>query len=161
PGRGSRPRRGLPSFPAAAGPPACALNAGGYPSCSSPFAFPSTQDSTNHAYIKSTDPAGNVGTATCTWNIDTVAPTVALALPDYSGCPSTAYISWTVTEATSGIASCSCSYPGAGTFPCTNQTSYAATIPASGSSLFQITGTGNAGNTSIVKRDTVTILSCP
>lgn len=157
----STTRAGSVSFTVSDGTPTCKLNGASYVACSSPWSFTSTTDGTNTVTVHSTDGAGNVGAAAYSWTIDTVAPTVTLAAVDYSGCPSTAYISWSDSDATTGIASCTCGYTGVTAFDCTTQTSYAATIPLSGSKTFTIRCTDGAGNMSVLKSATVNMAACP
>jgi hypothetical protein len=158
----STTRAGSVYFTVSDGAPTCKVDSGSYVACSSPFTFTAPADGTNTVSVQSTDTAGNVGgTTPYSWVIDTVAPTVTLNAVDYSGCPSTAYISWARSDVTTGVKTCTCGYTGVTAFDCTNQTSYAATIPLSGASTFTIRCTDNAGNISAQKSATVNMLACP
>ena len=149
------------SFTVSDGTTVCKLDNGSWVACASPYAF-TANDGGHTIYVGSTDTAGNFGTASKSWTTDSTPPSVTLNPIDLSGCPSTAVFSWTDSDATSGVKSCTCGYTGAGSFDCTGKTSYSGTLPASGTLVtFSITCTDNAGLASPLKTQKTSLAACP
>src|SRR2546428_516590 len=58
----------------------CKLDAGSYASCASPQAYAGPLAAGSHTFsVQATDAAGNSGTASYTWTIDTTAPVVTIS----------------------------------------------------------------------------------
>ncbi len=124
----------------------CSLNGGAFASCSSPEVFGNLGQGTQSVVVRATDPAGNAGTSTATWNVDTVAPVITLtSTPASLIRVANVSLAFDVSEPatlecqlnTGAFASCSSPY----LLTALADGSYAVTIRATDS-------TGNVGNTS-------------
>ncbi len=56
----------------------CQVDGGAFAACSSPFTTATLTDGSHTVIVKSLDSAGNAGTATATWTVDTGAPVVTI-----------------------------------------------------------------------------------
>src|SRR5207302_712563 len=90
-----------------------------------------------------TDPAGNTGTASSTWTIDTTAPTATITSAPANPTNSTS-ASFSFTSSKTG-STFQCKLDGGTNTTCTSPQSY--TGLAAGSHTFTVTATDPAGNT--------------
>ncbi|MBA3462238.1 MAG: hypothetical protein H0T46_19915 [Deltaproteobacteria bacterium] len=77
----------------------CRLDAGAFAACTSPRALSGLADGSHTFTVQATDAVGNIGTASHTWVVDTMAPTVTLSnTPSNPTAATTASIGFTVSE---------------------------------------------------------------
>jgi hypothetical protein len=57
---------------------ACKLDAGSYGACTSPTSYSGIAEGTHTFSVQATDPAGNVSTASSTWDVDLTAPDISI-----------------------------------------------------------------------------------
>ncbi|MBA3538838.1 MAG: hypothetical protein H0T79_04360, partial [Deltaproteobacteria bacterium] len=82
----------------------CQIDAGAFATCSSPFTASMLADGAHSLQIHATDAAGNLGTATAAFVIDTVAPTVTItAAPSSLTNDATPSVSFTFAGAPSSV----------------------------------------------------------
>jgi hypothetical protein len=120
----------------------CKLDGGTFVACSSmTTTLAGLIDGAHTFYLQSTDAAGNVGTASYTWTVDTVAPTIMFTTtPPTNSNSTTALFNYTISE---GTAECKLD---SGTFaPCSSTTSTLMGL-ADGSHTFYLQSTDAAGN---------------
>ncbi|HEU0129453.1 MAG TPA: fibronectin type III domain-containing protein [Mycobacteriales bacterium] len=121
----------------------CALDGGTAAPCTSPVAYTGLADGSHTVAVTATDPSGNAGSASVTWRVDTVDPTVTIT----SGPPGmtalrTASVTFTADEA--GV-TYTCAFDNDAPVPCTSPAGY--TGVADGTHHVTVTGTDLAGNT--------------
>ena len=150
-------------FTVSEGSPMCKLDAGAFAACTSPKPYTALADGSHTFTVQATDAVGNVGTASYTWVIDTMAPTVTISnTPSNPTMATTANFMFTVSEG-----SPQCKLDGAAFAACTSPKPY--TALAGGSHTFTVQATdavGNVGSASYtwtvdLTPPTVTILTNP
>ncbi|CAN5568130.1 hypothetical protein BH10BDE1_BH10BDE1_34080 [soil metagenome] len=129
----------------------CDLDAAGFASCASPKSYAALA-SGNHAFrVRGTNAAGTVSSpATFAWVVDTVPPTVPniTANVNATTVSTSATLSFSATDAGSGVASYQCSSDGGNFSACTSPLTR--TGLAAGPHSLQVKATDNAGNISAV-----------
>src|SRR5205814_2160453 len=121
----------------------CQLDGGTSTACTSPPSYTGLAAGSHTIKVTATDPAGNTGSATTTWTIDTTAPTVTItAQPSSPTNQTSASFSFTSSKTGSTF---QCKLDGGTNTTCTSPTSY--TGLAAGSHTFTVTATDPAGNT--------------
>ncbi len=123
----------------------CQLDGGAFASCSSPVTF-SGLASTSHTFtVQSTDTAGNVGSASFTWTIDTTAPTVTITShPNNPSNSTSATFGFTVSDGT-----IQCRIDGGAFASCSSPATFSGLAEASHTFTVQSTDTaGNVGSAS-------------
>jgi len=101
----------------------------------SPYALPSLANGLHTIKVTAYDIAGNYASATATAKIDNTAPTISALQTSFDGASKNLVVSWTATDADSGLASCSLGYSigtAGGDVPVAVQavgSAYTATIP--------------------------------
>jgi hypothetical protein len=133
----------------------CRVDAAAFAACSSPYTTAALAQGAHTFEVRATDAAGNAATATRSFTVDTVAPTVTItAGPIWntgtvsfqfatSGATSTMCRMWSLEFPTPAFAACSSPYTGA-TF--------------SGEWRFEVRATDAAGNSATASRD---FCNCP
>jgi hypothetical protein len=120
----------------------CGLDGGALAACSSPQAYSGLGDGAHTFRVEATDAAGNTGSASYAWTIDTTAPTVMITAkpgnPSSDPAPSFAF------SAEPG-ASFECALDGAAFAACTSPQAYSGL--ADGSHTFSVRAGDVAGNT--------------
>ena len=120
----------------------CKIDTGAFAACTSGFTSSSLADGSHTFTVQATDPVGNAATASFTWTIDTVAPTVTItAGPPPAIASSTATFSFTTAGAPVLVA---CSLDGAAFAACTSPRTL--TGNADGMHTFVVHATDAAGN---------------
>ena len=124
----------------------CSLNGGPSTSCSSPWSASGLADGTYTLTVTVVDPLGRSGTASTTWTVDTVAPTITMiSSPDGTTTDNAlAGARWSVSADTTSVA---CTLDGAAT-PCSASRWNPPTPLSNGSHTLVITATDAVGNTS-------------
>jgi hypothetical protein len=122
---------------------ACSVDSGAFASCTSPRSLTGLTDGSHTVRVRATDAAGNTGaTASTTWRVDTVAPTVTIT----DGPPSlTESTDASVSFTTSETATTECSLDGAAFSSCTSPDAVSGL--ADGSHTLRVRATDTAGNT--------------
>jgi hypothetical protein len=145
------------TFAVSKGAPACSEDLSPSFACSSPFTWTSLPDGSHTFSVSATDAAGNFAIQSVNIMADATPP--AVSTPTYT-CDATSgslTVSWTASDATSGIASGTCSYNGS-SWDCTNARSYTGLVMGTATTFF-VTYTDNAGN-SITRSVVVRFSSC-
>ena len=120
----------------------CKLDSGGFAACTSPATLSASSDGSHTFVVRADDAAGNAGSATYTWTIDTVAPTATLTTkPANPSNDSTPSFSFSAGEASTF----QCQLDAAAFAPCTSPTTLGST--ADGSHTYTVKATDAAGNT--------------
>jgi hypothetical protein len=133
----------------------CQLDGGAFAACTTAttYALTGLGQGSHTATVRGTDAAGNTGSASVTFTVDTVGPAVAITSgPAASSFSSTASptFGFTVTDASSTTVQCKLD---AGAFgACTTSTSYALSGLGQGSHTITIQATDAAGNTGSTSR---------
>src|SRR5205807_527765 len=143
----------------------CKLDGGTASACTSPQGYVGLAAGSHTFTVTATDPAGNTGTASSTWTIDTTAPTATITSAPANPTNSTS-ASFSFTSSKTG-STFQCKLDGGTNTTCTSPASY--TGLAAGSHTFTVTATdpaGNSGNASSTwtidtTAPTVTITSAP
>jgi hypothetical protein len=122
----------------------CKLDAASFASCSSPQSY-SGLAATGHTFqVQATDPAGNTGSASYTWTVDTTAPNVTISSkPADPTNQTTASFSFTSDKLGSTF---TCQLDGGALAPCSSPAGPYSGL-AAGGHTFKVTGTDPAGNT--------------
>src|SRR6478609_7099917 len=133
----------------------CKLDAGAFATCTSPKTFGATPDGSHTFTVKGADAAGNNGSTSYTWTIDTVAPVLSLTSkpPDPSGV-STAHFEFSATDLAS--VSFQCQLDSGSFLPCASPPGQDYSSLSSAAHTFTLKGTDAAGN-SIMKPFTWTV----
>jgi large repetitive protein len=119
----------------------CSIDGGTPAACTSPFTKPGLGEGSHSFVLRGTDAASNVSTATYTWTVDTIAPTVTINTHPISPIGSgAATFMFTASEG-----STACSLDSATFVACTSPQSYSL---ADGNHNFRVMATDNAGNVS-------------
>ncbi len=86
----------------------CRVDGGSYGACASPFTTATLADGPHTVDVQATDAAGNVGTASVSLTVDTVAPAVSITAPADAATinDNTPSVSFTVTDATATAKEC-------------------------------------------------------
>lgn len=138
----------------------CSIDFGGNVGCpGGSMSYSNLADGGHTFAVSAQDGAGNIGVQSFSWTIDATYP--AVSNPSYT-CDSTGAlsVSWTASDATSGIASGTCSYPDtAHSFSCTSIRSWSGSLQGS-AGVFRVQYTDVAGNASPVKFITVNSSFC-
>jgi uncharacterized repeat protein (TIGR01451 family) len=142
----------------------CRLDTGSFAPCTSPFSMTGLGDGAHTVTVRATDAAGNVGTASFTWEVDTVPPT--LTFTTVPGNP-TNLTSATFGFSVSGASTVECSLDGAPYAPCSSPVTV--TGLADGAHVFRVRATDAASNSTVIQHNwvvntvapTVTITSAP
>jgi hypothetical protein len=143
---------------------ACKLDAGALAACTSPLTYSGLTDGAHTFTVQATDPAGNIGSATYSWTIDTVAPTVTITSAPPASTSST---SASFTFASGEAASLACKLDAGALAACTSPLTYSGLTD--GAHTFTVQATDPAGNigsatyswTIDTTAPTVTITSAP
>ncbi len=119
----------------------CKLDSGAFAGCTSPATLSASSDGSHTFSVRADDAAGNIGSATHTWTIDTVAPTVTLGTkpPSPSNDPTPSF-SFSAAE----TSTFQCELDAGAFAPCTSPTTLGAT--ADGSHTYTVKATDAAGN---------------
>jgi hypothetical protein len=122
----------------------CALDSGGFTSCSSPRSFSALADGTHDFRVKATDQAGNTSpTTTYSWTVDTGAPSTTISSgPADPTNLTTASFAFSTSEAG---ATFECRLDGAAYAACSSPKTYSGL--ADGSHTFAVRARDLAGNT--------------
>ena len=120
----------------------CRVDTGAFAACASPKAYTGLADGSHTLTVNETDTAGNTGTASFTWTIDTVAPTVAFTTTPANPSKSA---SATFAFSTSEPATTQCQLDGGAFAACTSPDALAGL--ADGSHTLTVNETDTAGNT--------------
>ena len=120
----------------------CKLDSGAFSPCTSPTTLGPTPDGSHSFTVRAADAAGNVGSTSHAWTIDTVAPTVTLGTtpPNPSNDPTPSF-GFSASEASTF----QCQLDAGGFAPCTSPTTLGST--GEGSHTFTVKATDTAGNT--------------
>src|SRR2546428_476491 len=123
----------------------CKLDAGSYASCASPQAYAGPLAAGSHTFsVQATDAAGNTGTASYTWTIDTTAPVVTISSKPANPTNATsASFSFSADKAGSTFR---CKLDAASYSSCASPQGYGGPL-AAGSHTFSVQATDTAGNT--------------
>ncbi len=143
------------SFTTTEGSTTCRLDNGSIVACSSPTSYSSLADGAHGFSVTATDLAGNTGSKSYNWLVDTTPPTISgLA---YTCNVSVITVTWSVVDNGSGLYSGTCSYAGS-SWDCFNARSYTGNLMGS-STVFYVTYTDAVGN-SATKMITISSLAC-
>lgn len=120
----------------------CELNNEGFSACTSPWTRMGLADGLYALTVRATDPTGNVGAATFSWTVDTVAPVVTLtSTPAANTSATTGALAFTVTGAPATV---ECSVDGGAFAACTSP--FTVTSLTDGSHTVTVRATDAAGN---------------
>ena len=128
----------------------CSLDGDAFASCSSLQAYSTLSEGFHTFQVKAIDAVGNSSTATRTWTVDTVAPSVSIDSGP-SGAVSGTSASFTFSS-NDKSATFQCSLDGAAFASCSSPKSY--TGLSEGSHTFQVRATDAAGNTDPIPAST-------
>jgi len=126
----------------------CSLDGASYAACTSPRNFTGLSNGSHTFNVRATSATGTDSTpGSFTWTVDNVSPTTAFtSAPSGTRASTSESISFTATDATSGVASYECSLNNATFTVCTSPA--ALTGLAQGAQNFRVRSTDNAGNVS-------------
>jgi hypothetical protein len=125
----------------------CAVDGGPFVACTSPRTVNSLSHGSHTFRVRAEDKSGNATIASYSWTADVVAPVISLTgKPASTTNKKTATFSFTVTDASSGVASVQCKLDSGAWAACTSPKSYSGL--AAGTHKFQVKATDNAGNIS-------------
>lgn len=114
--------------------------------CTSGNAFGPFADGAHTLQVSATDGAGNTGkTSDFIWTVDATGPIVTTPVAD---CTSGLEVTWSATDATTSVASCTCTYPGT-TESCTTSSWHG--VGTGVLSTFFVYCTDIVGNNSVTK----------
>ena len=124
----------------------CKMDTGSYGACTSPYTSSTLSDGTHTFYVQATDNAGNIGLASFTWTLDTVAPDTSLGTthpsnPDNDNTPT---FDFSGSDADTGVASFQCSIDSGSYATCTSP--YTSSVLADGLRTFHVAAVDQAGN---------------
>jgi hypothetical protein len=121
----------------------CKLDSGGFATCASPVAYTGRADGSHTFTVQATDAAGNTSSASYSWTLDTVVPTITLGTkPPSSSSDATPTFAFSANEATpDGF---ECRFDGGAFAPCASPTTLGST--PDGSHTFAIRAADAAGN---------------
>jgi hypothetical protein len=150
-----------PSFPfTTAGNPTlieCAVDSGAYAACTSPFTTAALADGPHTVHVRATDAAGNQGSDSRSFTVDTVGPTVTITSgPAALTKLTTATFAFTASESPVTYA---CSLDAAPFAACASGVTY--TALADGVHTFAVRATDVAGNTGAAATATWTVDTQP
>lgn len=143
-------------FVASAGTTACSVDLGPSVACTSPTTVGPLADG-HHSFAVLASAGGSTGVASYSWTLDSTPPAVTTPTYYCDGSIGELDVTWTASDATSGIASGTCTY-GGNTFDCTNVRSWSGYI-AAGGGTFSVRYTDVAGNTVIHSR-IINLIAC-
>ena len=133
----------------------CKLDAGAFAACTSPKTFGTTPDGSHTFTVKGADAAGNNGSTSYTWTIDTSAPVLTLTqTPANPSGVATAHFEFSATDLAS--VSFQCQLDSGSFLPCATPPGQDYSSLSSASHTFTLKGTDAAGN-SITKPFTWTV----
>src|SRR5205085_1662212 len=117
---------------------------------SSPVTYTGLADGVHTFVVRATDRAGNVGTASYTWTVDTVPPSPPFVSSTWSGSSSTSTPTVTGTAEPGSTVTVSGGGTALGTTPADSNSAWSFTTPplADGTHDLTFTATDAAGNTS-------------
>jgi hypothetical protein len=132
------------------GQTACSIDNGAFNPCTSVFTMPSLIDGSHTVTVRHTDQAGNTGSASRTFNVDTGPPVVTIVSPTEGSTTSdsTPDISFTVNERNSGTSRCS--IDNGAPVVCTSP--FTASTLTDGSHTVTVSHTDAAGNIASILR---------
>jgi Bacterial Ig-like domain len=138
----------------------CQLDGNGFAPCSSPFARSGFADGAHTFQVRATDAAGNVGAATSTWTVDTVAPTVSFTSGPGDGSTSTDPRPSFGFSASESPVIFECQLDGGGFAACSSPYSAAGRL-TNAQHTFEVEAIDRAGNESPVMTRTWTVDAPP
>jgi len=121
----------------------CRLDGGSFSACTSPASYSGLADGSHTFQVKATDTAGNTGSASSSWTVDTTPPDTTISSAPASPV-NTAAATLSFGSSKSG-STFQCQLDGGGYSACTSPQSY--TGLADGSHTFRVEATDGAGNT--------------
>ncbi len=138
----------------------CSIDFGGNVGCAGgAMSYSNLADGGHTFAVSAQDGAGNIGVQSFSWTIDATPP--AVSSPSYNcDVNGVLTVNWTASDATSGIASGTCSYPDtAHPFSCTSIRTWQGGVSGA-TSHFTVQYTDVAGNASVTKSVTVNSSFC-
>ena len=124
----------------------CKLDSASFAACTSPAAYSGLADGSHTFQVKATDTAGNTGSASYSWTVDTTPPVATItASPASASNLTSASFAFSANETGSTFA---CKLDDGAFATCTGTGSYSGL--AEGSHTFQLQATDPAGNTSSI-----------